>query len=454
MKKQKRGPRLITTTKAAILDRNRYGVAERMKPLLNVADNQQHNALSVTISNREPNARTRILQHFLANLGRMISNTEIEQISGIKNWHQRISELRVDQGYEILSDRDRQSIPKGYYLMESEKTIPTLSKRVRVAPSPQCWSKVLARANNQCEHAHCTLREGDRDPKGRGTVHLVADHKTPHACSGNETDINNPEDWQVLCPRHNVEKSNFRDDKTGRHNVLELLKASSNQVKQQCFGWLSDWAKKSTTPSVSGACVEIVSSSRPQNQLALSKDDNNNISQNIGFAGAGGVSNRQALLLLPIQLTTTSSCSDTLPVIVNNKNIDDHIHQFAPSSTLRLQTTTMTTSKTVICTTEVTSPTSPSMHQTTTNRTTNIGTVIGNGQGQNQHVSTRKKKCSDKRSLLDNDPKICKQDWNRVTAAKRKTRSYESSAGAANMPRKSSSANKRNKTQTMEHLLV
>jgi hypothetical protein len=156
-----------------------------------------------------------------------------------ENWHQRLSELRTDKGYTILSWRDWKALSPQEYVLASVERRQIAAKRVR--PSKGCWAKVLARAKHSCEWREdgqsCGLLEGAIDPIGGGTVKLTPDHLTPHAVDPN-SDPENPTQWQALCGRHQVMKKNFWDGATGKVNVLAILQASSIEQKRQALNFL------------------------------------------------------------------------------------------------------------------------------------------------------------------------------------------------------------------------
>lgn len=61
-------------------------------------------------------AKKRLLEHFLANIGRVIDNEEIRDIGDASEWARRIRELRED-GYKILTKTDRADLKVGQYVM-------------------------------------------------------------------------------------------------------------------------------------------------------------------------------------------------------------------------------------------------------------------------------------------------------------------------------------------------
>ncbi len=191
----------------------------------------------------ERSVRGRIEALLLDNVGRVVTREMIQEVardpsSGAvpENWHQRLSELRTDSGYRILSHRDDQRLRVSEYLLASASKLPVPNKRVR--PNPGTWAAVLANAGNACEWAEdgdrCSLKEGDYDPIGGGTVHLTPDHQSPHSL-GTRADASNPAHWRALCGRHQVMKKNFWDSSTGRINYIGLIQAAKFQDKREVF---------------------------------------------------------------------------------------------------------------------------------------------------------------------------------------------------------------------------
>ena len=194
----------------------------------------------------------RIESLLLDNIGKVVSREQIIEVAKDpvtgrepENWHQRLSELRTDLGYTILSYRDDPRLTVGNYMM------PTADKRAnaqrRVTIDKRTWRVVLKNADYRCEWNDagetCGLREGDVDPVGGGTVKLTPDHKTPHA-SGVLADPKNPLHWQALCPRHQVVKKNFWDHTTGRLNVYAVIQAASEREKREVYGFLKRYFRE------------------------------------------------------------------------------------------------------------------------------------------------------------------------------------------------------------------
>lgn len=194
----------------------------------------------------QKSVRTRIEALFLDNIGKVVTREMIIQAATDpitnrqpENWHQRLSELRTDTGYTILSWRDDPNLAVEEYLMPSADK--RLSAGKRVKPTSTCWEKVLTDAKHACEWDEdgqwCGLKEGDIDSIGGGRVKLTPDHKSPHSVNPN-TDPGDPKQWRALCARHQVMKKNYWDNQTGKLNITGILQASSEKEKRAALNLL------------------------------------------------------------------------------------------------------------------------------------------------------------------------------------------------------------------------
>lgn len=188
---------------------------------------------------------------FLDNVNKIITRDQIQQVikdettgNVPENWHQRLSELRTDKGYTILSHRDKRELMISEYVMTDD---PRRLAVKRLVPSKKTWDQVLKRSNHSCEWVAdgevCGLKDGDIDPIGGGTVKLQADHLKPHS-AGDIIDVDNPDDWQALCGRHQVMKKNYWDSKTGKMNIIAILQAAGMKQKKEALKFLADYFKE------------------------------------------------------------------------------------------------------------------------------------------------------------------------------------------------------------------
>jgi hypothetical protein len=193
--------------------------------------------------------RDRIEAFFLDNLGKIVTREQIIKVATDpntgrvpENWHQRLSELRTDYGYTILSWRNRGDLKISEYLMPNAERRKEAGKRVK--PTPKTWQQVLEAADYRCcwrdGNEVCNLKSGDIDPIGGGTVRLTPDHKQPHSINP-DTDADDPNKWQPLCGRHQVMKKHYWDDETGWLNVYAIVQSASEEEKRRVYEFLREY---------------------------------------------------------------------------------------------------------------------------------------------------------------------------------------------------------------------
>lgn len=199
----------------------------------------------------QPTISKRIEAFFLDNLNKVITRKQLLEVAKDpktgrepENWHQRLSELRTDKGYTILSHRDRDWLSLGEYMISD---VTRVSRTKRITIDQHAWKKVLQRSGKSCEwnegNYTCGLKEGEIDPVGGGTVKLTPDHKTPHSF-GKTINSKNLNEWQVLCGRHQVVKKNYWDNVTGKLNIHAILQSATEKEKRNAFEFLKNYFKE------------------------------------------------------------------------------------------------------------------------------------------------------------------------------------------------------------------
>lgn len=75
-----------------------------------------------------------ILEYFIENLGRVLESREIQAASGgAVEWARRVRELRNEEGYQILSHKDRADLKPNQYLLETTKRMPAFKRNISMA---------------------------------------------------------------------------------------------------------------------------------------------------------------------------------------------------------------------------------------------------------------------------------------------------------------------------------
>jgi hypothetical protein len=216
------------------------------KPKENIGSRQGKAYGKVKGQYNQPTVRKRSEALFLDNIGKVMKREMIIRVATDpttgrqpENWHQRLSELRTDSGYTILSWRDDARLAVEEYMMPTKEKRLVAAKRVR--PAKECWDAVLRHAHHACEWDEdgqlCGLKEGETDPVGGGKVKLTPDHKSPHSVKP-DTDPADPSQWRVLCGRHQEMKKNYWDTQTGKLNITAILQAATEKDKKAALDFL------------------------------------------------------------------------------------------------------------------------------------------------------------------------------------------------------------------------
>lgn len=72
-----------------------------------------------------------ILEFFLKNLGTVLTSRDIQTASGgAVEWARRVRELRNEDGYQILSHKDRSDLKPGEYLLETITRVPAFARGI------------------------------------------------------------------------------------------------------------------------------------------------------------------------------------------------------------------------------------------------------------------------------------------------------------------------------------
>lgn len=80
---------------------------------------------------RQPGSRQLILEFFLKNLGKVVESRDIQSASGgAVEWARRVRELRNEEGYQILSQKDRADLKPNQYLLETTFRMPAFRRDI------------------------------------------------------------------------------------------------------------------------------------------------------------------------------------------------------------------------------------------------------------------------------------------------------------------------------------
>lgn len=181
---------------------------------------------------RKASSKQLILDFLLENLGKVLESREIQAASGgAVEWARRVRELRNEEGYQILSHKDRADLKPGQYLLESKKRSPAFKRNI--SKETRAW--VLERNGYTCQM--CGVAAGDPDPfNSSRTVRLTMGHIVDKSKGGEDT----PQNLRAVCTNCNEGLQNTSLPKPDRIHLLAQVRRATLEDQKAVLNWLLD----------------------------------------------------------------------------------------------------------------------------------------------------------------------------------------------------------------------
>ena len=171
-----------------------------------------------------------ILNYLLANIGKVLESKQIQKASGgAVEWARRVRELRNEEGYQILSHKDRADLKPGQYLLETTVRIPAFKRGI--SKETRAW--VLERNGYTCQM--CGVAAGDSDPLGGPrTVRLTIGHIKDKSKGGDDT----PQNLRAICTNCNEGLQNTALPKPDQIYLLSQARRATINDQKALLNWL------------------------------------------------------------------------------------------------------------------------------------------------------------------------------------------------------------------------
>ncbi|MBI5678510.1 MAG: HNH endonuclease [Planctomycetes bacterium] len=179
---------------------------------------------------RKPGSKQLILEFFLCNIGKVLESKDIQKASGgVVEWARRVRELRNQDGYQILSHRDRVNLKPNQYLMETITRLPAFARGI--SKETRAW--VLERNGYTCQM--CGVAAGDPDQHGGNrTVRLTMGHIIDKSKGGDDSSQN----LRAVCTNCNEGLQNTSLPKPDRIHLLAQIRRATIQDQESVLNWL------------------------------------------------------------------------------------------------------------------------------------------------------------------------------------------------------------------------
>jgi hypothetical protein len=179
---------------------------------------------------KKAGSKQRILEYFLKNLGKVLESRQIQEASGgASEWARRVRELRNEDGYQILTHKDRASLKPNQYLLETIERVPAFSRDI----SKETRAFVLERNGYTCQM--CGVAAGDPDPLGGNrTVRLTMGHIIDKSKGGDDS----PNNLRAVCTACNEGLQNTAPPKSDRIHLFAQIRRATRQDQEAVLQWL------------------------------------------------------------------------------------------------------------------------------------------------------------------------------------------------------------------------
>lgn len=175
-------------------------------------------------------SRDRIREFLIRNVGRILTSDEIREASGnVSEWGRRLRELRNEEGYQVLSHRDRADLKPNEYLMETAERLPAMPRDI--SKETRAW--VLERNGYTCQM--CGRGAGDSDPfDPTRKVRLTLGHIIDKSLGGRDV----PDNLRAVCTNCNEGLQNTAPPKPDRLQLMRQLRRATVDDQLHALEWL------------------------------------------------------------------------------------------------------------------------------------------------------------------------------------------------------------------------
>lgn len=172
-------------------------------------------------------ARAKLRKYFCENLGHVVTSDDLRKEAGISEWARRVRELRDEEGMQILTHHDRDSLKPNEYLLETLAIKPVIARTI----SPKLRRQILERNGFTCQA--CGAAPGDDAPCEPGKkVRLQIDHILPISQGGTDDEYN----LRAVCVYYNKDKTNILKPASGQSiSALAMIRKLPRNVQIEVY---------------------------------------------------------------------------------------------------------------------------------------------------------------------------------------------------------------------------
>lgn len=178
---------------------------------------------------RGSGARNKLREYFLAHIGEVLDSDTLREVAGISEWARRVRELRNEEGYQIMTDKDLSDLKPGQYLLNDPT--PTVAHARKI--SKETRAIVLDRDGSTCQMCGAVAGEPHPFDPTRKTV-LTMGHIVDKSMGGTD----DPSNLRTICSICNEGASNITLERPSYEKLLIQVRRASNGDQIKVLEWL------------------------------------------------------------------------------------------------------------------------------------------------------------------------------------------------------------------------
>jgi len=182
------------------------------------------------MSRKKTGARAKLRTHFLANIGKTMTASELREVAGgISEWARRVRELRNEEGFQILTHNDRSNLKPGEYLLDDPKPIPAFSRAI----SKETRAIVLDRNGFTCQMCGSVAGEPHpSDPSRKVRLHIG------HIIDKSKGGSDDPNNLRAICSVCNEGAQNITSMRPDLTHLLVQVRRATIEDQMEILAWL------------------------------------------------------------------------------------------------------------------------------------------------------------------------------------------------------------------------
>ena len=178
---------------------------------------------------RPPESKDKLRAFFLNNVGVLLNSDTLRQVADSSEWARRVRELRNEEGYDILTHKDRSDLKPGQYILASLDRREAAFER---GISKETRAYVIDRDGNTCQM--CGVAAGEIHPFDDRPARMQLGHVIDKTKGGSD----DADNLKLLCSLCNEGASNLTLIRPDAMSLLIQTRRAPSKVQLDVLAWL------------------------------------------------------------------------------------------------------------------------------------------------------------------------------------------------------------------------